>query len=76
MNMLSAMLWAWTGVCVLSVLAAGVIVLAEVRMEQQDLAKAHARPASSMVGQSSPAAQAQLRPAGEPTAGEDRETVQ
>lgn len=36
MNLLSAMLWAWAGVCVLSLAAAAVVVRVEVRLQGQE----------------------------------------
>jgi hypothetical protein len=36
MNMLSAMLWAWVGVSVVSLAAAALVVLAEVRAQDRE----------------------------------------
>jgi hypothetical protein len=39
MNMLSAMLWSWAGLSALSLLASALIVLAEVRLEEDTHAR-------------------------------------
>ena len=51
MNMLAAMLWAWVGVCGVSVLAAAVIVVAQARVDARELANGQATGGHCVVGQ-------------------------
>ena len=67
--MLSAMLWAWLGVCGLSVVAAAVIVLAEVRLEQEDVARLDASARGGQVA-------AQVHDADAPLPREERADVE